>query len=78
MGRAMSETQRITAKEIVGHRFTRLVVLERMPNTMKNEINYLCKCDCGNTTQVKAFNLIAKSTKSCGCLRRRIKLNGSL
>lgn len=28
----------------------------------------LCKCVCGNETQVKTSNLKSGTTKSCGCL----------
>lgn len=30
----------------------------------------MCKCNCGNTTYVLTGDLIKKSTRSCGCLKR--------
>lgn len=51
---------------IIGKRFTRLVVLEQIPNTK----NYKCLCDCGNTSIVNKSNL--KRVKSCGCWKSEI------
>lgn len=51
-------------KDIVGKRFSRLVVLERTSSR-----KWLCQCDCGNTHEVKTCHLNNASIRSCGCLR---------
>ena len=35
---------------------------------------YLCKCDCGNTTYVIGYNLTNGNTQSCGCLKSKGEL----
>ena len=49
-----------------GTRFGRLEVV-KLIESKRNYLNYLCKCDCGNTTEVISSNL-RKGTQSCGCL----------
>ena len=49
-------------------RYGKLVVLSQLPKEGKYYI-YLCKCDCGNTIEVKAENLKSGKVKSCGCLK---------
>lgn len=52
-----------------GRRYGRLTVIERV-FIEKGRTNWLCKCDCGNTCIVRAGNLAAGSTKSCGCMQK--------
>lgn len=58
-------------KNIVGHRFGKLVVLERdsEPRNSKR-VFWRCVCDCGNETVVSGTNLRTGNTKSCGCLHK--------
>jgi len=54
-------------------RFGRLIVLKR--TTKKgNYWHWLCKCDCGNETEVRGSHLTSKKKgiKSCGCLAREV------
>lgn len=50
----------------IGKRFGKLLVIDWIPNK-----GWLCQCDCGNTTIVKARNLTSGNTQSCGCLRSK-------
>lgn len=59
------------AKNIIGERFGRLVVVARTENT-NNDVWWLCKCDCGNITEVRKSKLSSGNTKSCGCLAREL------
>lgn len=56
-------------KSLVGLRFDMLVVLKRLENNRYNHVQYLCQCDCGNTTIVDASNLRQGNTHSCGCIK---------
>lgn len=64
--------KKTTLKNLVGERFGRLTVIERVQNHIKPNgqptTMWKCKCDCGNTTIVSTGNLKSGNTKSCGCL----------
>ena len=57
-------------EDLTGQKFGKLTVIERCENyiTPKGQHNtqWLCKCDCGNETKVRARNLKNGKTKSCG------------
>ena len=50
--------------DLTGQRYGKLVVLSQLPKEGKYYI-YLCKCDCGNTIEVKAGNLKSGKVKRC-------------
>jgi len=47
-----------------GGKFGQLTVLQRTPAG-----KWVCRCTCGNETEVDSYALRIKKTKSCGCLR---------
>ncbi len=53
---------------IVGHRFGKLVVVERAGVDDSNYALYSCRCDCGNTHVAAARYLKEGRIQSCGCL----------
>lgn len=55
--------------ELVGKRYGRLLVLERVRSEGDKESRWLCHCDCGNEKVVSGKYLEYGKTKSCGCLR---------
>ena len=57
--------------ELVGKRFGRLYVIKAV-GIWKGQVTYLCRCDCGNTTEVLSHHLKSGHTRSCGCLRREV------
>lgn len=63
-------------KDLVGKRFGRLVVKERLANKRlpsgKTQIMRLCKCDCGKKHSVSGENLKSGNVKSCGCYAKEI------
>ena len=55
---------------LVGRRYGRLVVLERLEAQKKNRL-YRCKCDCGMECIIPSRRLRGKTgTQSCGCLAK--------
>lgn len=54
-----------------GHRFGNLLVVERDKN-FKKAITWKCICDCGNIKTIIGNNLKNGTTKSCGCVRKKI------
>ena len=56
---------------LVGQRFGKLLVLERVDNKFYNAVCYKCQCDCGAITFVTANNLKNGNTNSCGCIKSK-------
>ncbi len=63
--------------DIVGKKFGRLVVIERIGNDRNGCSRWLCKCDCGNNYRVLGRSLASGATKSCGCFHRECVGNRS-
>ena len=60
------------AKNLIGQRFGRLVVLSRTANDKSGNVCWLCKCDCGNIKIVRTYSLTKGLVRSCGCLKKEI------
>ena len=63
-----------------GQRFNMLTVVSKAPSEGRHNM-WLCRCDCGNHTVVRASVLVKGHTKSCGCYRakkRTGKYNASI
>lgn len=55
---------------MVGQRFDRLLIMSRAENRRDGTHQWLCRCDCGASIKVRRYDLIHKTVRSCGCLRR--------
>lgn len=55
--------------DLTGKKFGRLTVIG-VADDGKRKTSYICQCDCGNATKVRADALLAGRTKSCGCLKK--------
>lgn len=60
------------ALDLVGQKFCRLTVLERVENDKHGKSMWLCVCDCGNQTIVNGSALKKGNTKACGCLNEEM------
>lgn len=58
--------------DLVGQRFSRLVVLEEIHLSNRGHIRYKCKCDCGKLSIAYRSCLLRGHTRSCGCLQVEI------
>lgn len=59
-----------TLNNLIGHRFDKLLVLERAKeNSKSGNAMWVCQCDCGKVTTVIGSHLRFGHTKSCGCNR---------
>lgn len=56
----------IEIDEMIGKKFGKLTVLERVENNKNREKRYLCECECGNRKIITKNNLLHNHTKSCG------------
>ena len=52
-------------ENLIGQQFGHLTVIDYNENNKK----WICKCDCGNMTEVVTSNLKLGNTKSCGHLK---------
>ena len=59
--------------DLVGQRFSKLVVLEQAPSKGGHTAGR-CKCDCGKECIVIGCKLKNGETRSCGCIRKEIAL----
>jgi len=58
--------------DITGQKYNMLTALYKTGRQTENkQYFWLCKCDCGNTTEVRIGNIRTGRTKSCGCLNLR-------
>ena len=58
-------------KDLTGLRFGKLTVLKKSENRAKDgNPLWVCRCDCGNITEVTKRRLVTGSTRSCGCGRK--------
>ncbi|MDO5152576.1 MAG: transcriptional regulator [Eubacteriales bacterium] len=56
-------------KDLTNQRFGRLTALRRLDKKLGSSYAWLCRCDCGQLTEVSANALLQGGTKSCGCIR---------
>ena len=59
-------------KDLTGQKFNRLMVLELGERNSSGQLQWKCKCDCGNIVLVTTTYLKTGHTKSCGCLSREM------
>lgn len=59
-------------KDLTGYQFGRLTAIGLGPRIKGRERQWVCKCSCGATKIVASGNLIAGSTRSCGCLKKEV------
>lgn len=58
--------------DLTGKRFGRLTVINEEQIRLGGSVVWLCKCDCGNYTKVRANHLKRGGVVSCGCYNREI------
>ena len=68
----------MTIADRTGQRFGMLTVLERQGVDKHKISQWLCLCDCGNTSVASISNLRNGNTKSCGCYGKKRRLDGSV
>lgn len=54
---------------LIGQRFGRLTVIERLNKSNNSGVFWKCKCDCGGEKEVPTSLLTSGHTQSCGCLK---------
>lgn len=59
--------------EEIGRRYGMLTVVSKVRKDNHNTWVYLCQCDCGNQKEINVNRLHSGHTKSCGCLKNKIR-----
>lgn len=55
-------------EDLTGQKFGKLIVINsNVIRDARGRRRYLCKCECGNKTEVDAYNMKSGKTNSCGC-----------
>jgi hypothetical protein len=55
--------------ELIGQKFGRLLVVEKLDRDKYGNQQWRCVCDCGQPLISKTASLVSANTESCGCLR---------
>lgn len=55
-------------KDLTNEKFNILIAIKYLYSNKNNKAVWLCKCDCGNLTEVVGSSLTSGNTTSCGCL----------
>ena len=63
------QTSKANTLDLLGQRFGRLLVIEKMESTKSNSgnVRWKCRCDCGKETISIGSQLTRKKKVSCGC-----------
>ena len=65
------KTSEMSFISLVGQKFGKLTVLERVENNRFNHVCWKCQCECGSITIVDGTNLKNGNTTSCGCVKSK-------
>ena len=57
--------------DLTGKKFNRLTVVKQVTSAKVGVLRWLCRCDCGNTKEVRGCNLTSGQVQSCGCLQKQ-------
>lgn len=57
---------------LIDQRFGRLIAIRATEKRKNGKIIWLCKCDCGNSVEIRSSALKHGDIKSCGCLQKEI------
>ena len=66
------------AIDITGQKFERLTATKLIDMPDKNGAYWECKCDCGKTIITRGNRLRMGDVKSCGCIRKKHGMTGTL
>lgn len=62
--------------DMAGQKHNRLTIIGRAEDYVspkgKREIQWLCKCDCGNLCIARRTNIVYGHTTSCGCAKKGV------
>lgn len=65
------------AKDISNQKFGKLTALYPIAKIKKQGTQWLCQCECGNTTKAVVSDLFCGHNVSCGCMSRKKNTTGN-
>jgi hypothetical protein len=63
------ETMAVNFIDETGKKFWKLTVIKQAGKVPSGRARWVCKCECGNVTEVEGKNLRSGMTRSCGCMK---------
>lgn len=60
-------------KNLTGQNFGKLTVVHALPQRKNGQVQWRCKCVCGNYTTIITSYLTRGDTKSCGCYKKEVE-----
>ena len=60
-------------QNLVGERFDKLTVLEKLPEKEDRYATWRCKCDCGGEIVVNTKRLLRGTITNCGCIPKTMR-----
>lgn len=57
--------------DITGKKFGKLTPIKPIGKNKRNQVIWLCKCDCGKLYETVASYIVSGNTRSCGCSRMK-------
>lgn len=67
----------MAVQNLIGQEFNYLKVIEG-PIMKNGRSHWLCECKCGNRVIVRADGLKGGKTKSCGCYKKQVLIDGNI
>ena len=58
----------VNKKNLIGHRFGKLVVKADIGRDQNSRVLWQCQCDCGRLKKATTSKLVSGSIRSCGCI----------
>ncbi len=66
------------SENLIGKRFGKLVVMEKLPEKQDRYFTWRCKCDCGGEIVVNTKRLTRGTITDCGCVPKNKALHGQI
>ena len=65
-------------QNLVGKRFGKLTVLEKLPEKENRYYTWRCRCDCGGEIVVNTKRLQRGTVTNCGCIPKKNACHGTI
>lgn len=56
---------------LIGKKYNMLTIISHKKKYKDNKNYFVCKCDCGKITEIRASHILNDNQFSCGCIKRK-------